>query len=325
MRFPALNGLIALVLMTLSAAPLMAQQAWPTKPIRFITPFAAGGSTSVLARIVGQKFTEAWGQQVLVDNRPGGNTLIGAEALSRSPADGYTLMLAPINHALNPLLIPNWPFDPVKDFTNISTLGRSEYALALNPGVPANNLQEFIAYARARPGELNYASPASGGPGHLAGELFNIRAGVKLTHVPYKGAAPAINDLVGGQVQLSFVVPLNVVSLVKAGKLRAIAISGPKRMSALPQMPTFTEAGLANFEPTIWFGVIGPAGLPRAIVDRLNAEIVRMLALAETRETLDAQGMEAFSSSPAQFDALIRSDQVKFAQVIKAANIKIDN
>jgi len=302
-----------------------AQTSYPGKPIRFITPFAAGGSTSVLARIVGQKMTETWGQQILVDNRPGGNTLIGAEALARSAPDGYTIMLASINHAINPLLIPNWPYDPVRDFASVSLLGSSEYMLALNNAVPAGNLQEFIAYAKARPGQLNYASPANGGPGHLAGELFNIRAGVKMLHIPYKGAGPAITDLVGGQVQLSFVVPLNVITLVKAGKLKAIAVSGKNRMSALAQMPTFTEAGLPNFEPTIWFGVIAPVGTPKLIIDKLSVEIGRILSLPDVKDNLDSQGIDSSPSTPEQFDARIRSDMIKFSQVIKAANIKIDN
>ena len=303
---------------------VLAQGAYPNKPIRLITPFVAGGSTTTIARIIGQKLTDAWGQPVVVDNRPGGNTLIGTEAVVKAAPDGYTIMLVSINHALNPILMSAWPYDPIRDFSLVSTLGSSEYMLAVHPSVPANNLQEFIAYAKARPGKLNYAISATGGPGHLAGELFDNTAGTRLVPVPYKGGAQATTDLVGGQVQLSFNVPANFIQFVKAGKLKALGISGKSRLAALPDVPTFVEGGLLNFEPGIWFGVVAPAGTPRPIVDKLSNEIIRILAMADVRETLLNNGINSFSSTPEQFASLIRSDSAKWGQVIKKANIKIE-
>ena len=216
-RISAFAGrwLVAASLMALCASA--AAQTYPSKPIRFISPFAPGGTTTILARLVGERLTKSWGQQVLVDNRPGGNTLIGTEALVRLPADGYSILLVTTSHLTYPMLTPA-PYDSVKDFAPIATLSKSDYMLTLHPSVPSNSLQEFITYAKARPGQLNFSSPGSGGMGHLAGELFNIQAGVQLQHIAYKGGAPATADLVGGQVQLAFVVPLNVINHIRAGK-----------------------------------------------------------------------------------------------------------
>jgi tripartite-type tricarboxylate transporter receptor subunit TctC len=322
-RISAVAGrwLAAGALITLCASA--AAQTYPSKPIRFISPFAPGGTTTILARLVGERLTKSWGQQVLVDNRPGGNTLIGTEALFRMPADGYSILLVTTSHLTYPMLTPA-PYDAVKDFAPIATLSKSDYMLTLHPSVPSNSLQEFIAYAKARPGQLNFSSPGSGGMGHLAGELFNIQAGVQLQHIAYKGGAPATADLVGGQVQLAFVVPLNVISHIRAGKLKAIAVSSKTRMEALPQMPTFIEAGLPSYDVNVWFGVLAKAGTPADIISRMSTEITNMLNTPETRQLLASQGMDPLVMTPEQFGALMRADNAKYAEVIKTARIKIE-
>ncbi len=319
----ALTQLLIVGALVFFSGSAVSQQPYPNKPIRFIIPFAPGGSTSILARLVGERLSESWGQQVLVDNRPGGNTVIGTEALVRSPPDGYSILLITTSHVTYPLLLPT-PYDPIKDFAAVATLGISEYMLALNPSVPANNLQEFIAYAKSKPGQLNFSTAGSGGLDYLAGELFNILAGVKMQHVPYKGAAPAITDLVGGQVQLSFALPINVLNFVKAGKIKAIAISGKIRMEAVPQMPTFAEAGMPSFEISVWFGLLAPAGTPKEIIDKLSTEIAKIIAIPDVKEKLASLGMNPFTSTPEQFTSLIKADSAKYAKVIKAANIKRD-
>jgi len=301
-----------------------AQEAYPSKPIRFIIPFTPGGSTSVLARLIGQKLSESWGQQVIVDNRPGGNTIIGSEALVKSAPDGYTILQVTPFHVTNPHLFPKLPYDPIKDFAPVATLVVSEFVLVLNPGVPANDLRELIALAKSKPGQLNYASTGNGGATHLASEFFNIMAGVKVQHIPYKGTVPALTDVIGGQVQMLFAIPIIAIPHINSGKLKAIAISGEKRWSAIAQVPTFTEAGLPNFDVKAWYGVLAPAETPKEIVNKLSAEIARILALPDIKEKLLGQGMDPFVSTPEQFAALIKADLAKYARIIKAANIKIE-
>jgi len=296
-----------------------AQQAYPNKPIRFILPYAAGGNTSILARLIGQKLTESWGQQLIVDNRAGGNTIIGTEALTKSPPDGYTILMTTATHTiLSPV-----PYDPIKDFAAVATLTSSEKVLVIHPSLPANNLREFIALAKSRPGELNFSSPGAGGVQHLAGELFNLMAGVKLQHIPYKGGGQAVTDLIGGQVQLSFQNSIAVLGHVRTGKLRALAVSGEARLASLPQVPTFTEAGLPGFGVNTWFGVLAPAGTPKGIIDKLSTEIARILKVPDIKERLAALEMYPFISTPEQFAALMKADMVKYANVIKAANIQL--
>ena len=307
------------------AGSAAAQQVYPNKPIRLITPYAPGGSTTILARMVGQKLSENWGQQVVVENRPGGNTVIGTESLAKSPPDGYTIMLTSNTLVINPNLMPNLPYDPVKDFAPIGTVSRVEYVLVVHPSVPASTLQEFIALAKASPGRLNYATPGSGGPGHLATELFSVMTGVKMQHIPYKGGGAVIIDIVGGQVQLCFATPLEFTPHINSGKLRALAVSGDARLPSLPEVPTFAEAGLRGLDIAFWQGILAPAGTPKAIIDKLSAELMRFLALPDTREKLIFQGMEPFINTPEQFAALIKADQAKFAKLIKAANIKLEN
>ena len=314
---------VAAGILTAFAACAVAQQAYPNKPIRLITPYPPGGTTSPLARIVGEKLTESWGQQVLVENRGGGNTIIGVEAAARSAPDGYTLLLIVQTHVIVPSLMPT-PYDPIKDFTPVGTVSKTELTLVLHPAVPANNLQEFIAYAKSKPGAINYASSGGGTTTHLAAAIFEHRTGVKMQHIPYKGGGPAMTDLLGGQVQAFFQSPLVVMPFVKAGKIKGIAISGEARFPGMPQVPTFSEAGLPGFELGIWYGILAPAGTPKEIVDRLSAELARMLAAPDVREKLENQGMDPFISTPTQFSALMAADYSRFAQVIKAANIKFN-
>jgi tripartite-type tricarboxylate transporter receptor subunit TctC len=315
----ALAGLLAWPLLTL------AQSNYPTKPIRFISPFAPGGSTSTVARLIGQKMTESWGHNVIIDNRPGGNTIIGTDALAKSPPDGYTIILTTNTHIINPSLFPKLPYDPIKDFAPVGNVYSSEFVLVINPAVPANNLQELIALAKAKPGQLNYATTGAGGSGHLANEMLAMLAGIKTQHIPYKGAGPAMVDLIGGQVQMFINNPLTVIPHINSGRMKAIAVTGEARIPALPQVPTFTEAGLPGLDIRPWFCVLAPAGTPRAIINKLSTEIARIIAMPDVQDYLAKQGMNPFSSTPEQLAALMKNDMAKWAKVIKTANIKLEN
>jgi len=320
----AMVRMVMVGVLTAVAGSVAAQQDYPNKPIRLITPYPPGGGTTVVARLIAQKLTESWGQQVLVDNRGGGNTIIGTEIGARSPHDGYTITFVDSALAILPNLYPTLPYDTLRDFAPIASLTRIPFMLVLHPSLPANNLDEFIALARSKPGKLNYASSGSGGQGHLAMEMFSILTGVKMQHVPYKGGGPALTDLLGGQVQLHFNVPINLISPVKSGRLKAIAISGESRLAALPQMPTFIEAGLPNFDVTYWQGLVFPAGTPKPIIDKMSSEIAKILAMPDIREKLVSQGADPLISNPDQFAALIKAETTKYANVVKTANVKID-
>ena len=305
------------------AIPATAQQNYPNKPIRFIVPYAAGGGVSVVARMVGQKMTEAWGQPVIIDNRPSANGIVGTEAAAKSSPDGYTFLVVTGTHVIVPHLLST-SYDAVKDFAPVATIASSEFLLVVHPSVPVTTLQELIALAKARPGQLNYASSGSGSSGQLATELFNMVVGIKMQHSPYKGIGALLADLVGGQIQLVLSPPLSVMPQVKADKLRPIAVSGETRLAALPRVPTFTEAGVPGFSVRYWNGMLAPAGMPKAIIDRVSAEVAVILRKPEVTEMLSGQGMDAFVSTPDQFAALMKSDAAKFATVIKTANIKAD-
>lgn len=319
-----MRGICAGVLIAI-AGSAMAQQDYPRKPIRWIVPYVAGGAATVLARLFGDKVTAAWGQQIVVDNRGGGNTIVGSEAMVRSAPDGYTILLVTSTHVINSLLIPKLPYDSIKDFAPVATLAGYEPVLFLHPSVPANTLQEFIALAKAKPGQLNYASAGSGSATHLAGEYFKMLTGVKAQQIPYKGTAPTAFALVAGEVQWLISPPSTFISLVKSGKVKAIAAGGPTRLAALPQVPTFTEGGLPAYELKGWYGVLAPAATPRGIVNKLSAEIGRILQTADMREKLIAQEMEPFINNADQFSALIKSEVVKFGTIIKTANIKMED
>jgi len=300
-----------------------AQAGYPAKPIRMIVLFPPGGSTTIIARLIGQKLTDSWGQQVVVDNRGGGNTIIGSEAMVKATPDGYTLLHVTSTHTINPSLLKT-PYDAIRDFAPVATLVGTETLLVVNMQLPAHTLQELIALAKAKPGQLNFASSGSGTTNHLALELFSILAGIKMQHIPHKGAGPAIIDLVGGQVQLFANNALPLTPFVKTGRMRALAISGNQRLRALPEVPTFTEAGLPGFSGNSWQGVMAPAKTPKAIIDKLSAEYARILRQPDVRDTLQKMGAEPMPGSPEQFAALIKADLVRYAKLIKDAKIRLE-
>ena len=303
---------------------LSAQQDYPSQPIRFITPYPPGGSTTYLSRLVGQKLTEAWGQQVIVDNRGGGNTIIGVQELVKSPPDGYTILLAGSAQTGLPHLYRELPFDVLKDLAPVATIAISPQLLTINPSIPAKDLKEFIAYAKSKPGELNFATSSTGGPTHLAAVQFEMLTGAKLQHVPYKGAGPTIIDLMGGQVQLFFSVPVNVLSHIKAGRLRGLAITGKHRMETLPDVPTFAEAGLPGLDVETWYGITAPAETPKHIIEKLSVEVGKILAMSDIKEKLASQGMLPFISTPEQMAAMMKEEMVKQGELIKAGHIAIN-
>ena len=315
----ALGALLALVATAASA------QTYPTKPIRLVVPFPPGGATDILARDVAQKLTEAWGQQVIVDNRPGAGGNIGSELVAKSAPDGYTLEMGTVGtHAINASLYAKMPYDHVKDFVPVILVAGVPNVLVVNPAVPANSVAELIAYAKANPGKLNFASSGNGTSIHLSGELFKFMAGVQMTHVPYKGSAPALQDLIAGQVQLMFDNLPPSLPQIKAGKLRALAVTSLARAPALPDVPTMAEAGLPGYEASSWFGVLAPAGTPPAIVTKLNAEIAKWLATPEAKEKLSKQGANAAGGTPEDFAKHIAAETAKWAKVVKDSGAKID-
>jgi tripartite-type tricarboxylate transporter receptor subunit TctC len=307
------------------AASAHAQPAYPSKPIRFVVPYAAGGSVDPLVRLFTVRLTEALGQPMIVDLRPGGNTIIGTEVVARAAPDGHTVLVMTVpNHAINAILIPNLPYDSVKDFAPVTTLSSSDYVLVVHPSVPAESLKAFVAFARSRPGQLNYGSVGSLGISQLGTELFSQMTGVKMQRVPYKGSAPALIDLVSGQLQAGFNTPISAIQHIRNRRLKAIAVSGAQRMSALAEVPTFTEAGLPGFEMRVTYAVLAPAGTPRGHVEKLSAEFGKIVALPEIRERLAVQGMVPFHTTPDQLSAIIKADIAKYAAVIKSANLKMD-
>jgi tripartite-type tricarboxylate transporter receptor subunit TctC len=322
-RYSASQHSIALALLMGITTTVMAQPIYPAKPIRIISPYPAGGTTDILARMVGPRLTESWGQPVIVDNRPGGNTVIGSEAMVKSPPDGYTLLSILTSHVIVPNLAPT-PYDVVKDFAAVATIANTQLVMVVHPSIPAKTLQELIALAKTKPGHLNYGSGGSGTVTHLAGEYFNIQAGVKTQHIPYKGSAQALTDVMGGQIHMYFSPPIVAIPHIKSGRLKAIALTGDTGLAALPGLATASEAGLKGFVVNIWYGFLAPAATPAPIVSKLNAEIAKVLAMPDIRERLLTQGMDPFISSPEQFATLIKSDLAKFTRIIKSANIKLE-
>lgn len=316
------RAVCALVLTGLSAAAY-AQQQYPAKAVRFVVPYAAGGSVDPLVRMFTVKLTESLGQPMIVDLRPGGNTIIGTDAVAKSAPDGHTVLVMTVpNHAINALLIPNLPYDSVKDFAPVTTLATSDYLLVLHPSVPADNLKAFIVLAKSKPGELNYGSIGSGGISQLGVEVFCMMTGIKMQRVPYKGSAPALIDLVSGQLQAGFNTPISAVQHIRNRRLKAIAVSGERRNTALPDVPTFAEAGLPGFEMRVTYAVMAPAGTPRAAIDKLSQEFGKLVALPDIRERLAVQGLIPLHSTPEQLAGILKTDLAKYAKVIKAANIR---
>jgi tripartite-type tricarboxylate transporter receptor subunit TctC len=324
MNVRATTALLAAV----AAAPLthVAAQtpaaAYPNKQIRYLVPFAPGGPADAISRAVGQKLNEAWGQPVIIDNRPGAGGNIATEIAAKSPADGYTLFSGTVANAINQSLFPKLPFDFVRDFAPVSQTYVTGLILAVHPSLPVKSVKELIALAKARPGELSFSSSGVGGTPHLSGELFNTLAGVKMVHVPYKGSAPAMADLLGGQIQLTFDNMLTVLPQVKAGKLRGLAITLPERSPLAPELPTVAESGLKGFEVQSWNGVVVPTGTPKEIITRLNGEVVRILRQPDLREKFAVQGIELVPTTPEAFGAFIRQDIAKWAKVIQLSGAK---
>lgn len=313
---------LLLAALFLSASALA--QPYPSKPVRIIVNFPAGGVADVYARIIGAKVQEAWGQPVVIENRTGAGGNIGAEAVAKSPPDGYTLNMSAIGpHAVNVSLFSRLPYDPVKDFAAVALVLEAEGLLVVHPSVPANSVADLVAYARANPGKLTFASAGTGTASHLAGELFKTMAKVDMTHVPYKGNVPAITDLLAGQTSLLFATMPTVLPHAKAGKLRALATIGAERSRAAPELPTVAET-LQGFEVNNWIGLFAPAGTPAAIVQRWNAEVMRIMQLGEIQARLPVEGARFAPNSPEQFAQFVKSEIAKWASVVKASGARVD-
>jgi tripartite-type tricarboxylate transporter receptor subunit TctC len=328
MRFGSAFGRTVCATLTgllLSLPLLAAEQAYPSKPIRLVVPFPAGGSLDVIARAIGQKLSIAWGQPVIIDNRPGAGGNIGADLVAKSAPDGYTILEGALStHAVNVSLYSKMPYDPIKDFAPITLVAVTPNVLVLNPSVPANSVAELIAYAKANPGKLAFGSGSNGSAGHLAGELFKTEAKVDMVHVPYKGGAPAMQDLLGGQIQLMFDNLANSMQQVRAGKLKAIAVTTARRSPLVPDLPTLAETGLPGFDIYTWWGFMAPAGTPKEIIAKWNAEVTRILNTPEMQAYFAQQGAEPAPTSPEQFMALIQGEIPKYAKIIKASGAKVD-
>ena len=312
-------GVVSLLLLCHSMA---AAQSYPGKPVKIIVPFPPGGGTDIGTRIIAQKLSEAWGQPVLVENRAGAAGIVGTEATAKAIADGYTIMMGNIGtHAINVSLYKKLPYDPVKDFAPISHVAGLPLFVLVHPSVKANSVKELIALAKSQPGKLDYSSSGSGGSMHVAAELFKNMTGTHMVHIPYKGGGPAVADVLGGQVPVTFATVLETLPHVKSGRLRALAVTGAKRSLAWPDLPTVAEAGVPGYESISWLGLFAPAGTPKEIVSKISAEVVRIISLPEVREKLLTQGAEPIGSSPEQFAATLASDIAKYAKVMKASGV----
>jgi len=305
------------------AAGLAQSQQYPTKPVRIIAPFAPGGGTDFIARLIAQKLTERLGHQVIVENKPGAGGNLGAEFAVKSAPDGYTLLLVAGSYTVNPSLY-KLSFDPVNDITPVIQLSQGPFVVAVHPSVPANNLKELIELARRQPDKLSYASAGSGSITHLASELFLDMAKVKIVHIPYKGTGPALNDTIAGSTQLIFGSVSTTLQFIKSGRLRGLAVTTPRRISALPDLPTVAEAGVPGYEVVLWHGLVAPKGVPRPIVDRLNREANEVLKAKDMGDLLATDGVAPAGGTPEQFRAVIKADIERWRGVVKQANIKVD-
>lgn len=325
MRKPRfLVSMLVLVLGWFAPASSSFADVYPTRPIRLVVGYSAGGATDQIARLMGQKLSEALGQPVLIENRPGAGASIASEAVAKSAPDGYTIFMSTIANTINTSLYPALPFDFARDFAPITLVATIPNVLVVNPGVAAKDLKEFIALAKSKPGEINFASSGSGSSIHLSGELFNLVAGVKLVHVPYKGSAPAMTDLLGGQVQSMFDNMPSALPHIKAGKLRALGLTSAVRSAAAPNIPTLAEAGLPGCEIISWFALSAPAKTPKEVIARLNLEATKALRLADVREKLAAMGAEPAPGTPEALAALIKTETAKWAQVVKQSGARVD-
>jgi tripartite-type tricarboxylate transporter receptor subunit TctC len=307
-----------------SAAGSQSTAGYPTKPIKIIVPFAPGGTTDVLARMVGQRLTAAWGQQVLVENRPGAGATLGADVVAKSAPDGYTLLMGAAHHTIAQNVYNKLPYHFGRDFAPVTIVAMVPNMVVVNANVPAKNIEEFLALAKAQPGKLNYGSAGAGTAHHLIGEMFKLRAGVDMVHIPYKGSAPAVADLVGGQVQLMFDTVTAGLPQVKAGKTRALAVTTAKRSSAMPDVPTLSETILPGFDVGTWFGILAPAGTPPAIVEKLHAEIAKFVNAPEARKQLLDMGSEPVGNTPDEMAAQIKTELNTFEALTKQIKLTVE-
>jgi tripartite-type tricarboxylate transporter receptor subunit TctC len=321
--FYILSLLVVFAVGGLRTIPAYAQ-GYPVKPIRIVVPAPPGGGTDILSRTLAQKLGERLGQQVIVDNRPGASGMIGTDVVAKAAPDGYTLLMAYTSHVINPGLQPKIPYDTLNDFAPVSMVGVIPSVLVLHPSVPVRSVKELIALAKAKPGALNYASAGSGSATHLSGVLFGSMAGVNIVHVPYKGGAPALNDVLGGHVSFMFANLAPTVPHLKSGRLRALAVTSAKRTSAMPELPTMAEAGLRGYEATAWFALLAPAKTPAAVIGKLNAEAVSILQLPDVKERLASQGADTMPGSPAELDRYIRAEIPKWTKVIRESGARAE-
>ncbi len=312
-------GVAALVF---SGLPAQAQsEKYPSKPVRLIVPFSPGGGTDITARALGQKLSEAFGQSVIVDNRPGASGMIGAEIAAKSNPDGYSMIMVSTTYAGSAALF-KLPFDPVRDITPVAQVARSAFLIVVHPSVPVRSVQELVAHAKANPGKINYGSTGTGGITHLATASFDLAAGIRMTHVPYKGTGAALTDILGGQIQLLFGSLPSMVPQAQAGRLRGIAVTTPQRVKALPDMPTVSEAGVPGYEAVLWYGIWGPRALPKDVAQLWNREVNRIIHLPEMQQRYEKEGLEATGGTPEQFREVIRREIIKLGEVVKKADIK---
>ena len=310
----------------LACVPMFAAaQNYPSGPVRVVVPFPPGGGTDIFARAMAQKLNEAWGVPVIVENRGGANGTIGSAYVAKSTPDGQTALVVPSGFAVNPSIYPKLPFDTAKDFAPVSVLAEGPLVLSLHPSFPPRSVKEFVAFLKARPGEINYGSSGNGSPPHLATELFKLLAGVQINHIPYKGAGPAAIDLFAGQIPIYFMNALQVTQYVRTGKVRALGVTTAKRFPPLPEVPTIAEAGVPGYAMSNWYGLLVPAATPRANVTKLNAEIVRILNLPDIKERLTSQGAILVGNSPEEFSVFLRSEMATAAKIVKAAGMTAAN
>jgi tripartite-type tricarboxylate transporter receptor subunit TctC len=300
-------------------------QTYPVKPIRCVVPYPPGGPTDIIGRAIAQKLTESLGQTVIIDNRGGAAGTIGSEHVARAPADGYTLLWGtPGTHGIAPSIYPKLPYDPIKDFAHITLIALGTNLLVVHPSVPARSVQEFVALAKSRPGKLNFGSAGGGATSHMAGEMLKVMAGIDMVHIPFKGAAPAIVALMGGEVDLAILDAPALLPQIRAGKLRVLAVASERRSRVLPQVPTMAESGLPGYHASSWHGLFAPAGTPRDIIARLHTEVVQIVRLPDITDRLSAQGVEPVANTPEQFIEFVKSEIARWARVVKASRAKIN-
>ncbi len=316
-----IHRIAAALIITLLAGTALAQE-YPSRPIRIVVPNPPGGSNDLLAREIGRGLTQRLGQPVVVENRPGAGGNIGAEIVAKAPPDGYTILMAANTFVINPSMVKQLPFDVQRDFAPVTLAAMIPFVLVVNPEVPAKNVRELIAYARANPGKLNYATPGLGTPHHLSAELFKTMANLDMVHVPFKGAAEMVPELLAGRVQVIFGAINSLLPHMKTGRLRALAVGEAKRAAVAPEVPTMSEAGLLGYQVEVWLGILAPGGTPRAIVNKLNSEIVAVLKTPEVRERVAAHGLETIGTTPEEFATVIRNDLPRWAKVVRDAGIK---